>query len=124
MIYSESKLNVSDNSGAKRAKCVKVLKFSKSSGAKAASLVIVSIRKIKANKNVIKGQICKGILIRGKKNMQRDTGLSIKFSEQVEKIKIIENNLQRHSKSISEVSNQVENQVEIIGNQFLIDTFY
>lgn len=81
MIYSESKLNVSDNSGAKRAKCIKVLKFSKSSGAKAASLVIVSIRKIKANKNVIKGQICKGILIRGKKNMQRNTGLSIKFSD-------------------------------------------
>ena len=28
----------------------------------------------------IKGNICKGVLIRLKKNVQRDTGLSIKFS--------------------------------------------
>lgn len=81
MIYAESKLGVSDNSGAKIVKCIKVLKFSKSSGAKPAGIVVVSVRKAKSNKNIIKGQICRGILVRGKKNIQRDTGLSIKFND-------------------------------------------
>ena len=79
MIYSESKLNICDNSGAKLVKCIKVLNSSKSSGAKPASLVVVSVRKIRLNKNLIKGQICKGLLVRAKKNIQRASGISIKF---------------------------------------------
>lgn len=80
MIYPESILFVGDNCGAKRVKCIKVLKFSKSSGAKPMSLTIVSVRKIKRSKRIVKGEICKGVLIRLKKNIQRDTGASIKFS--------------------------------------------
>jgi large subunit ribosomal protein L14 len=81
MIYSETKLGISDNSGAKLVKCIKVLKFAKSSGAKPASLIVVSVKKIKTNKTIIKGQICRGLLVRGKKNIQRETGLSIKFND-------------------------------------------
>lgn len=80
MIYPETKLLVGDNSGAKRVKCIKVLKNSKSSGAKPTSITVVSIRKVKRSKRLIKGNICKGVLIRLKKNVQRDNGLSIKFS--------------------------------------------
>ncbi len=80
MIYPETKLLVGDNSGAKRVKCIKVLKNSKSSGAKPMSIAVVSIRKVKRSKRLIKGNVCKGVLIRLKKNVQRDTGLSIKFS--------------------------------------------
>ena len=47
MIYPESKLTVGDNCGAKRVKCIKVIKFSKSSGAKPMSLTVVSVRKVK-----------------------------------------------------------------------------
>lgn len=81
MIYPETKLGVTDNSGAKIVKCIKVIKFSKSSGAKPAGLLIASVKKIKMNKIIIKGQICRGLLVRGKKNIQRDTGLSIKFDD-------------------------------------------
>jgi len=80
MIYPESKLHVGDNSGAKRVKCIKVLKNSKRSGAKPISIVIVSVRKVKRSKRLLKGNICKGILVRLKKNVQRDTGNSVKFS--------------------------------------------
>jgi|TARA_R110000744_G_scaffold269171_6_gene382562 large subunit ribosomal protein L14 len=80
MIYPESKLFVGDNSGAKRVKCIKVLKNSKSSGAKPISTAVVSVRKVKRSKRLLKGNICKGVLIRLKKNVQRDTGMSIKFS--------------------------------------------
>jgi len=81
MIFTESRLIVNDNSGAKRAKCLKVLKSSHSSGCKPADLVIVSIKKIRKNKNVIKGQICSGLFARGRKNVQRFDGSSIKFSD-------------------------------------------
>jgi large subunit ribosomal protein L14 len=79
MIYPETTLGVTDNSGARVAKCIKVLKTGRSSKAKVASLIVISIKKIKYNKNIIKGQLCKGVLVRGKKNLQRETGISIKF---------------------------------------------
>ena len=81
MIYPESKLIVGDNCGAKRVKCIKILKFSKSSGAKPMSLVVVSVRKVKKSKRIVKGEVCRGVLIRLRKSIQRDTGLSIKFSD-------------------------------------------
>jgi len=81
MIFKESKLNISDNSGAKKVKCIQVLKASKVSGAKPGDFVVMSIRKIRKNKNVIKGQVCHGVFVRGKKNVQRFDGSVIKFSE-------------------------------------------
>jgi large subunit ribosomal protein L14 len=81
MIYPESKLVVGDNCGAKRVKCLKILKFSKSAGAKPMSLAVVSVRKVKNSKRIVKGEICRGVLIRLKKTFQRDTGLSVSFSD-------------------------------------------
>ena len=80
MIYPESKLTVGDNSGAKVVKCIKVLKSSRTRGGKPLSIAVVSVRKVKKSKKLTKGTICKGILIRLRKNIQRDTGNSIKFS--------------------------------------------
>jgi large subunit ribosomal protein L14 len=81
MIFIETRLIINDNSGGKRAKCLKVVKSSKSSGCKPADLIIISIKKIRRNKNVRKGQICRGIFTRGKKNHIRLDGSSIKFSD-------------------------------------------
>lgn len=81
MLYPESILEVNDNSGARIVKCIQVSRFSKKSGAKPLSTLVVSVRKIRANKNIIKGKVCKGLLVRGKKNIQRDTGVSIKFNK-------------------------------------------
>ena len=44
------------------------------------SLTVVSVRKVKRSKRIVKGEVCKGVLIRLKKKIQRDTGLAIKFS--------------------------------------------
>lgn len=81
MIYPETILKIGDNSGAKEVKCIKVIKSSKKSGAKPGGLAVVSIQKIKSVKNFKKGQVSKGVLIRGKKNIQRNNGFSIKFSD-------------------------------------------
>lgn len=80
MIFTETRLIVNDNSGGKRVKCLKVMNSSNSSGCKPADLIIVSIKKIRKNRNIIKGQICRAIFTRGKKNFIRCDGSSIKFS--------------------------------------------
>ena len=81
MIFPETRLSIGDNSGAKNVKCIKIIKFSKRSGAKPMSLAIASVRKVKNSKKIIKGDLCKGVIIRLKKNIQRDTGMCIKFSK-------------------------------------------
>jgi large subunit ribosomal protein L14 len=81
MISPETMLLIGDNCGAKKVKCLKVFNFSKRSGAKPMSLAVVSIRKVRNSKKIIKGELCKGVLVRLKKPIQRDTGLSISFSD-------------------------------------------
>jgi len=79
MIYTETILKVTDNSGAKVVKCIKSLKSGKASFTKLANLFVISVKKRKYTKNIKKGQVLKGILVRGKKNIQRSSGISIKF---------------------------------------------
>ena len=81
MIYSETKLVVNDNSGAKKCLCIKVLNGSRRKGAKPCNKVVVSLKKVKSGKRLMKGDICRGILIRGKKNIQRNSGISLKFND-------------------------------------------
>jgi large subunit ribosomal protein L14 len=79
MIYPETKIFISDNSGGRLGYCIKVLKGSRRRGAKPGNLVIISLKKAIFHKKLKKGGIYRGILIRGKKNIQRNSGLSIKF---------------------------------------------
>ena len=81
MIFTETRLIVNDNSGGKRVKCLKVVNSSKSSNCKPADLLVVSIKKIRRNKNVIKGQICRGVFTRGKKKFVRFDGSTIRFTD-------------------------------------------
>lgn len=79
-MFAESIIKIGDNCGAKRAKCIKIFDAAKGCGAKPMSLVVVSIRKIRRSRRIVKGEIHKGVIIRLRKKLQRDTGLSIKFS--------------------------------------------
>ncbi len=81
MIYSETILGVCDNSGARIVKCIKALRTGRSSAPKMANIFVITVKKIKYNKNIVKGQLCKGLLVRAKKNIQRKTGISIKFTD-------------------------------------------
>jgi len=85
MIQSQTILNVSDNSGAKTAICIKVLGGYKKRYAFIGDFLIVSIRSIK-NKNksvsrVKKGDVCKALVIRTKKSCILKDGSDIKFSD-------------------------------------------
>jgi len=76
MIFNLSKLKVSDNSGVKQVKCFKI--FSKKTGS-IGSIIYVSIKDVKSKSKLKKGDITKGIVIRNKKLLDRQTGNHISF---------------------------------------------
>lgn len=91
MINVESILKVTDNSGAKIAKCIKVYGFGKYISAYQNDIILVSVQKnipaakqinkINKKKKVLKGNIYKAILVRARKNHRRATGEVLSFGD-------------------------------------------
>jgi len=81
MIQMGTTLNIADNSGAKKAKCIKVLGGSKKMSAKVADKIIVSIKECLVSEKVKKGDIFRAIVVRTKSNIKRKDGVVIKFSD-------------------------------------------
>jgi large subunit ribosomal protein L14 len=79
MIQMESVLEVADNSGAKRVKCIKVLGGSKRKVAGLGDVIRVSIKDCTANSRVKKGELALAVIVRTKKEVRRSDGSYIKF---------------------------------------------
>ena len=77
----ETVLEGGDNSGAKKLKCVKVLGGSKKLFASVGDVVVVSVSEAVPNSKVKKGSIQKAVIVRTKKEIQRNDGSSIRFDE-------------------------------------------
>jgi len=89
VILKETKLVVSDNSGAKKVKCIKIFGGSVKKYATLGDLILVSIRKKKKlkklkkvnQKKVLKKKIYFAFIITTKKKKKRKTGHSINFQQ-------------------------------------------
>jgi len=81
MIYPETKIFVVDNCGAKIVKCIQILKSSKRRGGYPGQIIIGSIRKLKFGKRVYKGDLIRGVFIRGKKYITRSDGTRVSFNQ-------------------------------------------
>merc|ERR1711920_1182866 len=85
MIQPRTVLSVSDNSGAKSAICIKVLGGYKKRYAKVGDFIIVSIKSVRyKHKSILKvrkGDVCKAVVCRTKKNYILKDGSTIFFSE-------------------------------------------
>ncbi len=79
MIQMESVLDVADNSGAKRVKCVKVIGGSKRKYAGIGDIIVVSVKDAAPNGKVKKGQIARAVIVRTKKEVRRPDGSYIRF---------------------------------------------
>jgi large subunit ribosomal protein L14 len=83
MIQQQTLLKVADNSGAKTAKCIKVLGGFKRNFAYLGNIIIVSIHQLrnksKTTSKVQKGEIYKALIIRTKTKTKRKDGSSIFF---------------------------------------------
>ena len=79
MIQMESVLEVADNSGAKRVKCVKVIGGSKRKYATVGDIIVVSVKDATPNGKVKKGQVARAVIVRTKKELRRKDGSYIRF---------------------------------------------
>ncbi len=79
MIMEQTMLDVADNSGAKMAKCIKVLGGSRRVYASVGDIIVVAVKKSIPNGVVKKGDVAKGVIVRTKKNIRRDDGSYLKF---------------------------------------------
>ena len=79
MIQMESVLDVADNSGAKRVRCLKVLGGSKRKFASIGDVIVVSVKDAAPNGKVKKGQVAKAVIVRTRKEIRRRDGTYIRF---------------------------------------------
>lgn len=79
MIQVESKLDVADNSGAKKVSCIKVLGGSKRRYAGVGDIIVVSVKEAMPHSKVKKGAVMKAVVVRTRKEVGRADGSFIKF---------------------------------------------
>ncbi len=79
MIQVESFLDVADNSGARKLRCIKVLGGSKRRYAGIGDIIVVSVRESLPNSKIKKGQVMKAVVVRTKKGVRRSDGSLIRF---------------------------------------------
>jgi large subunit ribosomal protein L14 len=85
MVQLQTILKVSDNSGAKTAKCIKVLGGFKRKFACPGDLIVVSIQQLRNKSKILskvkKGEVFKGLIIRTKKQIKKKDGLITFFND-------------------------------------------
>jgi len=81
MIQMQTNLVVADNSGAKTAKCIKVLGGSNHMITSIGDVVVVSITSIVPGSKVKKGQVVKGVIVRTRSKTVRSDGSFIIFGD-------------------------------------------
>ncbi len=92
MIQSETKLKIADNTGAKMAKCIKVLGGSKRRYARIGDIIVVSIKEASPKGVVKKKAVERAVVVRQVKEYKRKDGSVIRFDENA--IVIIDTDLQ------------------------------
>lgn len=81
MIQMQTRLNVADNSGAKKLMCIKVLGGTGRRYATIGDVIIVSIKEAIPNSKVKKGDVARAVIVRTKKEIRRRDGTHIKFDD-------------------------------------------
>jgi large subunit ribosomal protein L14 len=81
MIQAETKLQVADNSGAKKLYCIQVLGGSRRRYARIGDTIIVSVKEAIPNGKVKKGDVMRAVVVRTKKELRRPDGSYIKFDD-------------------------------------------
>lgn len=81
MIQQESVLKIADNTGAKRALCIRVLGGSKRRYARVGDVIVVAVKQAIPNAGVKKGDVARAVIVRTAKEMRRSDGSYIRFDE-------------------------------------------
>jgi len=79
MIQMQSVLDVADNSGARKVMCIKVVGGSKRRYAGIGDVIVVTVKDAIPNGKVKKGEVCKAVIVRTRKDIRRADGSAIRF---------------------------------------------
>ena len=79
MIQMQSKLDVADNTGAKRVQCIKVLGGTRRRYAGIGDIIVASVKKALPSSEIKTGTVVRGVIVRQKKNLRREDGSYVKF---------------------------------------------
>ena len=81
MIQSETRLRIADNTGAKEVLCFKVLGGSRKKYARIGDQIVITVKKALPEGMVKKGDLCRAVVVRTRKEVKRRDGSSIRFDE-------------------------------------------
>jgi len=81
MIQQESMVRIADNSGARRALCIRVLGGSRRRYARVGDVILATIKDATPHGNVKKGQVVRAVVVRTAKESRRRDGSYIRFDE-------------------------------------------
>jgi len=81
MIQVESMLIIADNSGARKAQCIKVLGGTKRKYARIGDIIVVAIKAASPGGKVKKGNVERAVIVRTSKEVRRADGSYIRFAD-------------------------------------------
>lgn len=81
MIQAYTMLNIADNSGAKKARCIKVTGGTGRRYGTVGDMIVVAIKDVLPNSGIKKGEVAKAVIVRTKKEVRRADGSYIRFDE-------------------------------------------
>ena len=81
MVQQETRVNVADNSGAKRLLIIKILGGSIHKTATIGDICVCSVKSATTGGTVKKGDVVKAVIVRTKKAVRREDGSYIKFDD-------------------------------------------
>ena len=79
MIQIYSNLDVADNTGARRIRCIQVMGGTNRRYARIGDIITASVKEALPNSGVKKGEVVKAVVVRIKKDTQRPDGTVIRF---------------------------------------------
>jgi large subunit ribosomal protein L14 len=81
MIQQESYLNVADNSGARKLMCIRVLGGGNRRYGGVGDVIIAVVKDAIPNMAVKKSDVVRAVIVRTRKGLRRDSGMSIRFDD-------------------------------------------
>jgi len=81
MIQAQTILNIADNSGAKKAMCIKVLGGTRRKYASVGDIIVVAIKTATPGGKIKKGTVERAVIVRTAKEVRRKDGSYIRFED-------------------------------------------
>jgi large subunit ribosomal protein L14 len=81
MIQQETYLNVADNSGAKKLLCIRVLGGGNRRYGGVGDVIIAAVKDATPNMPVKKSDVVRAVIVRTRKAIRRDSGMTIRFDD-------------------------------------------